>query len=115
MWINGYKKSIQMSLDISPLFLHIVSEIVQALVVIYDEIFQALAVEGDFLLRQALLDSTPPTVQHRFGPTGLSRDGKLKKRLRDRRFPSDDTVKAEVQKYFGARRLFLQPRFGRSQ
>jgi hypothetical protein len=42
------------SLDNSPLFLHIVSKLVQALVT-YDEIFQALAVEGD-LLQKPFLD-----------------------------------------------------------
>jgi hypothetical protein len=36
----------------SSLFFHIVSKLVQALVITYDKIFQALAVEGDVLLQK---------------------------------------------------------------
>jgi hypothetical protein len=50
MEINRDKNSIRISLDISPLFFHTVSKLVQALVMTYDEIFQALAVEGEVLL-----------------------------------------------------------------
>jgi hypothetical protein len=53
-------KSIQISLDISPLFFHLVSKLVQAPVITYDEIFQALVAEGDFLLPKPFLDPTPP-------------------------------------------------------
>jgi hypothetical protein len=57
-------------LDNNPLFFHIVSKIVQTLVITYDEIFQALAVEGDVLLPKPLLDCT---VHPRLGPLGLRR------------------------------------------
>jgi hypothetical protein len=43
-------------LDISPLFFHIVSTFVQALVITYDEIFQALTIKGDVLLTKTFLD-----------------------------------------------------------
>jgi hypothetical protein len=43
------KKSIQICLDISPLFFHIVPKRVQAPVIMH-EIFQAPVVEGDALL-----------------------------------------------------------------
>jgi hypothetical protein len=43
-------------LDISPLFFNILSTLVQALVIIYDGIFQALAVEGNVLLPKPFLD-----------------------------------------------------------
>jgi hypothetical protein len=57
MEVSGDKKSTQMSLDIIPLFVKIVSNLVQALVITYDEIFQALAVEGDdVLLQKQFLD-----------------------------------------------------------
>jgi hypothetical protein len=56
MEINGDRKSIWMSLDISPLFFHIVTKLIQALVIIYDEIFQAPVVEGDILFQKPFLD-----------------------------------------------------------
>jgi hypothetical protein len=46
-------------MDISPLFFHVVSKFVQALVIIYDEVFQALAVEGDVLFPKPFLDPKP--------------------------------------------------------
>jgi hypothetical protein len=49
----------QISLHISPLFFHIISKLIKALVIKYDEILQALAVEGDVLLPKQFLD--PPT------------------------------------------------------
>jgi hypothetical protein len=45
-------------LDISPLFFHIVFKLVQALFIIYDEIFQAVAVKGDVLFLKTFLDLT---------------------------------------------------------
>jgi hypothetical protein len=57
-------------LDISPLFFHIVSKLVQALVTTY-EIFEALAIEGDILLPKPFLDPTPPAVQPTLSPLGL--------------------------------------------
>jgi hypothetical protein len=54
--VNGDKKSVRISLDISPLFFLIVSKLVQACVIINDEIFQALVVEGDVLLLKPFLD-----------------------------------------------------------
>jgi hypothetical protein len=72
------KKSTWIPLDNSPLFFHTVSKLVQAFVITYDEIFQALAVEGDVLLPKPFLDNTPPTVQPRLGPLGTYVFGKLK-------------------------------------
>jgi hypothetical protein len=62
MEVYGGKKSTWISLNISPLFFHIFSKFVQALLITCAEIFQVLAVEGDVLLPKPLLDSTPPTV-----------------------------------------------------
>jgi hypothetical protein len=53
--VSGEKKSIQISLDISPLFFHITSKLVQALVITHDEIFPALAAR-DVLLPKPFLD-----------------------------------------------------------
>jgi hypothetical protein len=62
MEVSGDKKSIWISLNNSPLLFHIVSKLVQAPVIPYDEIFQDLATE-DVLLPKPLLDPTPPTTQ----------------------------------------------------
>jgi hypothetical protein len=56
MEVSGGKNIIPVSLDISPLLFHIVSKLVQALVITYDEIFQALAVKRDVLLLKLFLD-----------------------------------------------------------
>jgi hypothetical protein len=72
MEVIGDKKSIQISSGISPLFFHIILYLIQALVTTYDEILQALVVEGDVLLLEPFLDPTSPTVQARLGPFGLS-------------------------------------------
>jgi hypothetical protein len=53
---NGDKKSTHICLDISSLFFHTVPILFQALVIMYDEIFQALAVEGYVLLPKPFLD-----------------------------------------------------------
>jgi hypothetical protein len=73
-WIEVHddKKSARISLDISSLFFHIVLKLVQALVITYDEIFEALAVEGDILLLKPFLDPTPNIVQPRLRPLRLS-------------------------------------------
>jgi hypothetical protein len=63
MEVNGDKKSTQISLDISPLFFHIFSTLDQALAITHDEVFHALAVEGDILLLKPFLDPIPPTIQ----------------------------------------------------
>jgi hypothetical protein len=73
MEVSGDKKSTRVSLDACPLFFHVVSKLVQALFIICDEIFQALAIEGDVLLRKPFLDPTPPTLQRQLGPFGFSR------------------------------------------
>jgi hypothetical protein len=73
METSGDKKSISMSLDISPLFLHIISKVVQALVIRYDEIFQALGVEGDILLLKPFLDPALPIAQSQLSPIELPR------------------------------------------
>jgi hypothetical protein len=55
MGVIGDKKSIRISLDMSPLFFFTVFKVILALVVTYDEIFQALSVEGNFLLLKPFL------------------------------------------------------------
>jgi hypothetical protein len=50
------KRKVHKCLDISPLFFHIVPKLIQALVIMYDEISQALAVEGDVLLPKPFPD-----------------------------------------------------------
>jgi hypothetical protein len=54
--ISGDKKSRWICLDIIPLFCHTVPELIQALVITYDEIFKALPVEGDVLLPKPFLN-----------------------------------------------------------
>jgi hypothetical protein len=49
MEVGEDKKNTQTPLDIRPLYFHIVSKFVQAPVIIYNEVFQALALEGDVL------------------------------------------------------------------
>jgi hypothetical protein len=56
MEVSGNKKSIWISLDISPLFFHTVPKLVQAHTIMHDEIFQALAVEGDEMPPKPFLD-----------------------------------------------------------
>jgi hypothetical protein len=46
MEVREDKKSAWISLDISPLFFHIVAKLVQALVITYDEIFQSTVQKG---------------------------------------------------------------------
>jgi hypothetical protein len=53
-------------------FFLIVFKLVQAFVISYDQIFQALAVEGDILLLQSFLDPTPPTIEPQLGPVLFS-------------------------------------------
>jgi hypothetical protein len=100
MEVSGNKKSTRISLNISPIFSHIVSKLVQALVIAYDEIFQAPAVKGHVLLPKPFLD---PHSTHRTAPTGPTWISTClanwKKHLRGQRFPSDDTVVAAVQKW----------------
>jgi hypothetical protein len=55
MEVSGDQEGTWISLDVSPLFFHIVSKLVQALVIMYDESFQALAVD-DVLLQKLFLD-----------------------------------------------------------
>jgi hypothetical protein len=86
-------------LHTSPLFFHIVSKFIHIPAIIYDEIFQALAVEGDVPLLTPIPGPFPPTAQPRLSSLALSRVWETEKRLRGRRFPSDDTIKAEVQKW----------------
>jgi hypothetical protein len=53
--VNGSKKITRICLDNSALFFHILSKLVQALFITYDEISQALAV-GDVLLPKPFLN-----------------------------------------------------------
>jgi hypothetical protein len=50
MVVSGNKKSTRKCLAICPLFFQTVRKLVQALVITYDEIYQALVIEGDVLL-----------------------------------------------------------------
>jgi hypothetical protein len=88
MEVNGDKKSMWVSSDISSLLFHIVSKLVQALVIKYDEIFQALPVGGDILLPKPFLDPTPPTIQPQQNPLGLLCVWKKQKPLLDLCFDS---------------------------
>jgi hypothetical protein len=63
MEVSRDKKSMRMFLDSSPLFFHVVSKLVQALVVTYDELFCVLVIEGDVLFLKPFPDPIPPTVQ----------------------------------------------------
>jgi hypothetical protein len=63
MEVSGNRKHIWIPLDISPLFFHILSKIVQALFVTYDGIFQALVVKGYILLLKPFLDPISATIQ----------------------------------------------------
>jgi hypothetical protein len=54
--VNGEEKIKRISLDVSPLFFRIVSRLVQALVIICGEVFQALVVERNVLLPKPCLD-----------------------------------------------------------
>jgi hypothetical protein len=56
MQVSGGEKSKWISFDISPLFYHTVSKLVHALGITHDEIFQALAAEGDVLPPKPFLD-----------------------------------------------------------
>jgi hypothetical protein len=72
MLVSEDKKSTRVSLNISSVFFHTFSKLVQALVT-HDEIFQVLAVEGDALFPKPFVEPTPSTVQPRLGPLGLLR------------------------------------------
>jgi hypothetical protein len=100
MEANGRKKIIRIFWDTSPVPFYIVYKLVQALVIINDEIFQALAVEADVLLPKPFLYPIPQTAQPQLGLPHFQVLGKMKNHLRGRRLPSDDTFKAEVQKPF---------------
>jgi hypothetical protein len=97
---SGCKKILRISLDNSPLFLHVVSKYFQAPVVIYDGIFQTLEPEGDVLHKKPFLDRTPPHLLYSSDSAFLDFQvfGKVKKYLRGQRFPSDITVKAQKPK-----------------
>jgi hypothetical protein len=56
MELSVDKESTQVCLDISPLLLHTVPQLVQVPVIIHDETLQALAVEGDVLIPKPFLD-----------------------------------------------------------
>jgi hypothetical protein len=45
-----WREETRKSLDISPLFFHIIFKLVQAIFIAYDEIFQALGAEVDVLI-----------------------------------------------------------------
>jgi hypothetical protein len=79
MGVSGDKKSKWTSLDISPLFFFTVQKLVQALVITYDEIFQALALEGDVLLPKPYYWTPALTVSSDGNRRPLEMFGKLKK------------------------------------
>jgi hypothetical protein len=81
------------------LFFHTVPKLVHALVVTYDESFQAQAVEGDFPLPKPFLDlGFDGVVRWTWLPRTSTCLANSKKNLQGQRFLSDDTVKAEVHK-----------------
>jgi hypothetical protein len=61
MEVSEDKKSTWLSLDTSPLF-SAVSKLVQALVIIYDEISQALELQRNVLLTKPFLGPNPLTL-----------------------------------------------------
>jgi hypothetical protein len=72
MEVSGDKKSIWISLDISPVYFHIFSKLVQALVLIYSEIFPALAVERKVLFQSYFWTLPQPAhLTHCTAPTLL--------------------------------------------
>jgi hypothetical protein len=71
MKVNGDKKSKQISLDISPVFFHIVFKLFQAPVITYDEIFKPWRQMETVLLPKPFLDPTPATIQPPLGYLGL--------------------------------------------
>jgi hypothetical protein len=87
-------------LDTNPLFFHVVSKLVQTRILTYDEIFQALVVDGDILLLKPFLDPSHPLYSSDLVPLEFHVFGKLKKHVRGWKFPSYDSAKAEVQKCF---------------
>jgi hypothetical protein len=113
MEVNGKKESRQISLDISPLFYHIVSKLVQALVIKYDEILQALAFGGDILLPKPFLG---PTVPPRLGLLALSRVWQAEENIPEAGdFHLTTPSKPKSRNGFmEARRLRLPPGFGKS-
>jgi hypothetical protein len=96
MEVSEDKKNTRIYLDIIPLFYHMVSKLVQALVIIHYEIFQALAAGGNVLLPQSFLDQSLISHSPEACPLKFHVFGKLNKHIRGRQFPSDDTVKADV-------------------
>jgi hypothetical protein len=79
MEVSGGKKSTRTCLDISPLFFHTFPRVVQGLVITYDEIFQALAVEGDVLLPKPFLDlGFDSAIGPNLAPSSFNIFGKLK-------------------------------------
>jgi hypothetical protein len=84
MEVSGDKENTRISLDISPLFFHILSKLVLALVLTYEETVQAVAVKGDVLLPKPFLDPSPHTAQPDSAPLDCHVHGKLKKHLRGR-------------------------------
>jgi hypothetical protein len=92
------KKSTWICLDINPLFSHTDPKPVQALVITYDEVSQALAVEADVMLPNPFLDlGLDGVVRWNWAPSEFHVFGELKRHLRSRRFPSHDTAETEVQ------------------
>jgi hypothetical protein len=81
MEVNGVEKSKRISLDISTLFFQVVSILIQALLMICDEIFQALADEGDVLLSKPFLYPIHPPYSPDPAPLDFHVFGRLKKHL----------------------------------
>jgi hypothetical protein len=100
MEMFGENKCSRFSLDISPLYFHIVSKLVQELIITHDEIFQALAVERIVLLLKPFLNPTQPTYNPDSSTLACHVFDELKKNLISRRFPPDVTARDAVQKLF---------------
>jgi hypothetical protein len=97
MKVSGDKKRTWVCLGTGPLFFHVFPKLVQALLVTYD-IFQAPAAE-DVLLPKPFLDPTHTPCSPDLAPFDFNVFERLKNHFRDQLCPSDDIVKAEVQKW----------------
>jgi hypothetical protein len=80
--VNGGKWRKEKQSDIfrhQSLFFHTVSKLVQATVIFYDEIFQAVMLEGYVLLPEPFLTPPPPYIPD-LAPLDIHVFGKLKKK-----------------------------------
>jgi hypothetical protein len=109
-WVNAgkWRQERHMCLDISFLFLHRVPKLVQTPVITNVDISQALALEGDVMPLKPFLDlGIDGVVRSKSPASDFHVFGKLKKHFGGRRFPTDDTVESEVQKWLQGQNVSL--------